>query len=272
MLYLFRRYTCKTMLAQERKNKIMDLVTTNKIVKVSELSELFHTTEVTIRRDLDELQAKKKLRRIHGGAIPITSASRSFSQEELSIRCPEEKKQIARCCIDFINDNDALLFDASTTSLELVRLLASGSKKNLTVVTNSFQAVDLLKDRADFHLFQIGGQVSRNMNSTFGALSALVLRNIRVDKCFIGTSGIDINFGYSDPILDDTTIKSEMLSASKQKFIIADHTKFNDSYIGKFADFTGTIDYLITDRLPRGIDREYIEANVNLIVAGEQNI
>lgn len=110
------------------------------------------------------------------------------------------------------------------------------------------------------------------MNSTFGTLSALVLRNIRVDKCFIGTSGIDINFGYSDPILEDTTIKSEMLSASKQKFVIADHTKFNDSYIGKFADFSGTIDYLITDHLPGGVDRDYIETNVNLIVAEEQDV
>lgn len=260
------------MLAQERKNKIIELVTTNKIVKVSELSELFHTTEVTIRRDLDELQSQKKLRRIHGGAIPVTSASRGFSQKELSVRCPEEKKMIARCCINFINDNDALLFDASTTALELIRLLAAGNKRNLTVVTNSFYAIELLKDRTDFHLFQIGGQVSRNMNSTFGTLSALVLRNIRVDKCFIGTSGIDINFGYSDPILEDTTIKSEMLSASKQKFVIADHTKFNDSYIGKFADFSGTIDYLITDHLPGGVDRDYIETNVNLIVAEEQDV
>lgn len=258
------------MLAQERRDKIIELVNTNKIVRVSDLSELFSTTEVTIRRDLDELQAQKKVCRIHGGAIPLKSTSKSLTQEELSIRCPSEKKMIAQCAYHFIEDNDAILLDASTTALELVHLIIEGPKKNLTIVTNSFKAIALLQSRCDMDLFHIGGQVRRDMDSTFGALADTLLKNIRVDKCFLGTTGIDIYFGYSDPNFNDSSIKKGMISAAKQKFIIADHTKFNDSYIGKFADFSGAIDYLITDRLPSGLDREYIEANVNLIIAEEE--
>lgn len=258
------------MLAQERRDRIIELVNTNKIVRVSDLSELFSTTDVTIRRDLDELQAQKKIRRIHGGAIPLKATSKSLTQEELSIRCPSEKKMVAQCAYHFIEDNDAILLDASTTALELVRLIIEGPKKNLTIVTNSFKAIALLQPRYDMDLFHIGGQVRRDMDSTFGALADTLLKNIRVDKCFLGTTGIDIYFGYSDPNFNDSSIKKGMISAAKQKFIIADHTKFNDSYIGKFADFSGSIDYLITDRLPSGLDREYIETNVNLIIAEEE--
>lgn len=258
------------MLAQERRDKIIELVNTNKIVRVSDLSELFCTTEVTIRRDLDELQAQKKICRIHGGAIPLKSASKSLTREELSIRCPAEKKMIAQCAYHFVEDNDAILLDASTTALELVHLLIDGAKKNLTIVTNSFKAISLLQTRLDMDLFHIGGQVKRDMDSTFGDLAETLLKNIRVDKCFLGTTGIDIDFGYSDPNFNDSSIKKQMIAAAKQKFIIADHTKFNDSYIGKFAEFSGSIDYLITDRLPSGLDREHIESNVNLIIAEEK--
>lgn len=259
------------MLAQERRDKITEMVNTNKIVKVSELSELFSTTEVTIRRDLDELQTQKKLRRIHGGAIPAKAASKNLTCEELSTRCPLEKKRIAQCAYNFIEDNDAVLVDASTTAMELVKLLAEGRKKNLTIVTNSFKAVSMLQSRPGISLFHIGGQVRSDMDSTFGPLAITLLKNIRVDKCFLGTTGIDIHFGYSDPNFNDSSIKKEMILCAKQKFIIADHTKFNDSYIGKFAEFTGSIDYLITDLLPAGLDREYIESHVNLILAEESS-
>ncbi|WP_343248660.1 DeoR/GlpR family DNA-binding transcription regulator [Diplocloster hominis] len=255
------------MLAQERKDRIIEIISKNKVAKVSELSHLLKATEATIRRDLDELQENKKIRRIHGGAILYKPAGKDMSDQELSVLCPEEKKLIAQKAYEFIDDNDAVIIDSSTTCLELIRLIASGNKKGLSVITNSFKAIFLLIDRQDIQLIHTGGQVKSRLQCAYGTIAVKMVDGIKVDKCFIGTSGIDPEYGYSDPNLDDCAIKEHMLNASKQKFVLADHTKFNESYIGKFADFCGTIDYLITDSLGGGIDREVLEANVNLILA-----
>lgn len=258
------------MLAQERQDKILQIAEKNKIVKVSELSQLMNATEATIRRDLDELQKKKKVLRIHGGAILSKSASRDMTENELSVRCLNAKRTIAKKAYEFIDDNDAIIIDSSTTCLELVKLLKEGGKKHLSVITNSFRIIPILNERPDFQVIHTGGQVKASLNSSYGSIAAKMLKEIKVDKCFIGTSGIDLEYGYSDPNLEDYSLKAQMLKTAKQKFVLADHTKFNDSYIGKFADFTGTIDYLITDFLPDSVDRERVEASVNLIVAEEK--
>lgn len=256
------------MLAEERKREIIDLVNKNKIMKVTDLSQILSATEATIRRDLDELQDKKKIRRIHGGAISIKPSSIPFLQKDLRTFCIEEKKMIAAKAYDFIDDNDSIILDASTTVLELAKEIARGDKKNLFIITNSFYVVSVLSEKKSIHVFHTGGEVSYNMNFSVGSTAENTLRNLRTDKCFVGTNGIDPQYGFSVPTFDDCAVKRCMIQASKQKFVLADHTKFDDSYIAKFANFTGEVDYLITDLFPANIDRSVYDANVNLLVVG----
>ncbi len=255
------------MLAQERQSKILELVQQNNIVKVSSLSQLFQTTETTIRRDLDELQKAKKIRRVHGGAVPVKNPNKDLTDDELSIICPDEKEKIAQAAISYIDDHDTLFLDSSSTVLQLARLLLISDKKELLIVTNSFHIVSLLHKRKDYHLIHTGGEVKRAMISSYGPVALKMLQNIKVDKSFLGTSGIDSSFGYSDPNLNDSALKEAALKASRLHFILADHTKFNESYIGKFADFKDTVDYLITDSIPKSIDLSVYEEAVNLVIA-----
>lgn len=255
------------MLAEERKRAIRDLVNSHGIVTVAELSKQLNTTEATIRRDLDDLEKQLKIRRVYGGAVSIKSTSRSLSNNELSTLCLAEKKQIAQRAYDFIEENDAILLDASTTVLELTKLIAEGDKRHLSILTNSFYAVDILKQKKDISVIHLGGQVNYSMNYAVGPITESMIRDIRVEKCFIGTNGIDESYGYSVPTFEDACVKKSMLKASKQKFVLADHTKFGDAYVGKFANFTGDINYLITDLLPNNIDIEVINASVKLIIA-----
>lgn len=258
------------MLAQERQDKILDIIQQNKIAKVSELSQLFHTTETTIRRDLDELQKLKKLRRVHGGAVPIKNQNKDMTDDELSILCPDEKKKIAREALSYIDDHDALFLDSSSTVFELARLLPFSGKRELVIVTNSFPIVSLLHKYRDFHLIHTGGEVKHTMASSYGSVALKMLQNIKVDKCFLGVMGIDSSFGYSDPNLNDAALKEAVLKASRLHFILADHTKFGEAYIGKFAEFKGTIDYLITNSFPASENSEAYEECVNLIAADEK--
>lgn len=255
------------MLAEERKTEIINLIAQKNIVKVVELSKLFNATEATIRRDLDELQKRKKLRRVHGGAVSLKPTSKILSDNELSALCMTEKKLIAQKAYEFIDDNDSVIFDASTTVLELAKLIATGNKKNLSIVTNSFNVVSVLSQKKDIHVLHVGGQVQYSMHYSIGSITENVLKNLRVDKCFLGTNGIDIEYGYSVPSFEDASTKKYMLKSSKQKFILADHTKFGATYMGNIVGFSGEIDYLITDSIPQTLNRDLYDSHVNLIIA-----
>ncbi len=260
------------MLAEERKNRIVEIVNKNKIMKVTDLSLMFNTTEATVRRDLEELQSQKKIRRVHGGAISIAPSSKPLYTEELSVLCTEEKKMIAKAAYEFVDDNDAIVLDSSTTVRELAKLIADGKKKNLYIVTNSFDAVALLARKKDVQIFHTGGQVEYHMNYCVGTLTQRTLSNLRVDKCFLGTNGIDVEYGYSVPTLEDAAVKTSMLKASKQHFILADHTKFNETFMGKFADFQTVIDYIITDTYLPCFEQESYKSNVEIIVASNDSV
>ena len=255
------------MLAEERKSRIIDAVNKSRVIKVADLSKMLGATEATVRRDLDELQKQKKIRRVHGGATALRPTSKAFFHNQLQVLCMEEKKAIARKAYEFIDDNDAIIFDASTTALELAKLIADGDRKDLSVITNSFLIVSVLANRLHVRVLHTGGQLVYGMNCAVGTLTENTLRNLKVDKCFLGTNGIDASYGYSVPTFEDAATKKCMLLASKQKFVLADHTKFGESYMGKFAEFQGEIDYLITDPQSNSINLEVFEANVNLVLA-----
>ena len=253
------------MLAEERKNRIMDLVNQNIVVKVVDLSRELQATEATIRRDLEELQNEKMVRRIHGGATLPNPTSKPMNRSQLMVICQKEKNAIAKKAYSFIRENDAVLLDSSTTVLELAKHIAEGELKNITIITNSFFVVPLLSQNKNVKVIHTGGQVSYDMDYSIGSLTRNMLAGIRVDKCFIGANGIDPSFGYSVPIMDDADVKKSMISASKQTFILADHTKFGECFMGRFSEFGGEVDYLITDQLPIGVDKEIYQANVNLL-------
>lgn len=254
------------MLAEERKDKIINIIEKNRIAKVAELSKLLNTTEATVRRDLEELQKQKKIQRVHGGAISVNNTNREFCYSELSTFCIEEKKRIAARAFEFVADNDALLMDASTTVFELASLLLYSGLKGLSIITNSFNLVSLLRS-SQIRVIHTGGQLSSSMNYAIGSVAEQMLNGLRVDKCFLGTNGIDPSYGYSVPSFEDASVKKCMLTASRQKFILADHTKFGESYMAKFANFTGDIDYLITDCLSAEIDPSAFDPNINLLLA-----
>lgn len=255
------------MLAEERKALILDLISLNKVVKVADLSKELRTTEATVRRDLEDLQKQRKVRRVHGGATSVNPTSKAFMKSQLVVLCIEEKKRIARKAYEFIDDGDALVFDASTTVLELAKLIVEGERTGLSIITDSFSMIPLLAPRQDLRVFHTGGRAMHGMDCAVGPIAENMLEAIKVDKCFVGTNGIDPAFGYSTPMLEDAAIKKCMLRAAKLNFVLADHTKFGESYMGKFANFTGTVDYLITDELQDRADLDVYASSVNLITA-----
>jgi len=253
------------MLAEERKARILEMLKRDIVIKVTDLSRELCATEATIRRDLDELQQKKMARRIHGGATLPRPAGKPLNRTQLMVLCKKEKAMIAKRAFEFIQESDAILLDSSTTVLELAKCIAESQMRDITVITNSFYAIPLLAGNKGIKVLHTGGAVSYDMDYSTGVVTRNMLSGIRVDKCFLGTNGIDPSFGYSVPTMDDADVKRSMIKAAKQSFILADHTKFAESFMGRFADFSGEVDYLITDQIPAGMDRKPYDSSVGLI-------
>ncbi len=256
------------MLAYKRKELIKEMVAKYRIVRVSDLSEQFHTSDVTIRRDLKELEEAGLLKRTHGGAIKVTNTAFDPSLVDLETTHVAEKMQIAQEAYRHIEDNDALFLDPSTTVSYLVTLLKNGDKKNITLVTNSFKVVMELVDHPEIEVIHTGGQLRNKLQSAVGPLATAALQNLKVDKAFIGCNGVDFDSGFTTTNLLEGQIKQMMIASANQTYLLADSNKFHQSFLSVVAPIDG-IDYWITDT---GIDREAVEnaeqAGVQLIVAG----
>ncbi|MCI8549573.1 MAG: DeoR/GlpR transcriptional regulator [Lachnospiraceae bacterium] len=255
------------MFSEERKEKILEILDRKKSVKVSELSKFLKISEVTVRKDLDELHGARKLCRTHGGALIL-----NHGQYELPWQGPEslrmeEKRRIARRAIQYVCDNEAIILDDSSTVLELAKLLAAGDYENLTVVTTAIPAVNVLLTNRKLNVVIAGGPIMKQTNAVLGSMAVRMFRSMRADKCFMGTDSIHRDGVYMAGSFPEMFIKQAMLEASRQNFVLADHTKFEKPSFLKVGGLTGHTDWLITDKRLDDFDYSIIEKRANLDIA-----
>jgi len=255
------------MISEKRKQTILEILKKTRVVQVNELSKLLGASEVTIRRDLQELEDRGFLKRTQGGALSNDNATFEPPMIELEKENVEQKQTIAKEAYEFISDNDAILLDSSSTVRQLAYLIKNGHKRNITVVTNSFKTIIDLLDAENIELIHIGGQVRKNIYSTVGPIGIKTLETLRVDKAFIGVNGIDIQSGFTTPNIFESEIKRAIITSAKQVFVLADSSKFNCISLSIICQIN-SIDYLITDNGILEKDyKEIRETGLKLIIA-----
>ncbi|QGP91957.1 Glucitol operon repressor [Neomoorella glycerini] len=234
------------MFASERKQKIIEILEHTPAVRVAELSELFQVSEVTIRRDLQELEAAGLLKRTHGGAVSITTASFEPTLIEKEEEHLEEKKAIARAALDLIADGDTILLDAGSTTLQLARLLKANKKQALTVVTNALNVAWELAFVEAIDLILTGGHLRHRTLSSVGPIADNTLLGLYVDKVFLATNSLDVERGLTTPNIYEAQTKQNMVKAGREVIVLADHSKFGRTSLGFVCPITA-IHRLITD-------------------------
>lgn len=261
-----QRHRGHHMFAKERQSKIEQLILERGSASVLRLSQMFNVSEVTIRKDLDELQKGNRVVRTHGGAVVKYQSRPDWCFQNLAVVCLEEKQQIARKALEFIEDGDSILMDGATTVRELAVLINSSELKNITIITNSIELAQTF-DREAIEVILVGGSLNPKLNTVTGPIAERNISYINVDKCFIGISGIDEAFGFSTDEFSDAAIKLNICRSSKQSFVLADHTKFSKRYLAKVFDLDGEANYIITDKKCPGIEYAAIEKKIQIIFA-----
>lgn len=201
-------------------------------------------SESTVRRDLKELEEAKLLKRTHGGAVSLISVNFEAAYPDKADRFLDEKLRIARKAVEMIQEGDAILLDAGTTTLQIAKELKNFS--NIKVITNSIMALNELKDCRNIEVSITGGMLRPDTMAFVGPMTERSLEMVRVDKAFLGTNGLDLEEGITTPNILEAATKRKMIAIAKQVILLADHSKIGKVSFCKVADVT-EIDHCIVD-------------------------
>jgi DeoR family fructose operon transcriptional repressor len=251
--------------AEERKQKILDVVDKKKKVTVLELSNLLNVSGSTVRTYLRELEQSKLLRRTHGGAISNSKASYELVPEDKKIKFLNEKISIAKKALTYIDDGDTIILDTSTTNLQLADMLED--KKNLTILTNDIIIASRLEEYSDFNIILIGGTLKKRFHCTAGTLGLGMISNMVIDKAFMASNALSVQKGASTPDISLAEIKKGMISISDRVIMLCDSSKIGKNSFMNFATFSD-FDTLITDKNISEETKEQLELiGLDVIIA-----
>jgi DeoR/GlpR family transcriptional regulator of sugar metabolism len=253
------------MLANQRREKIFELIQEDGSAKVINLAKIFKVTEVTIRQDLEKLEKDGLVIKEHGGAFlkDIKDQVQSFSlghKENI-----DKKELIAKKCIEFIENGDSIILDSGSTTTEIAKHLKGF--KNLTVITNALNIALLLGAEPGIELIVTGGEFKPPTLSLTGQKAADSFKGLNVQKLFLATAGISMKSGLTYPSISDLVVKKAMIEAADTTYLVADSTKIGKSAFASLGALS-LIDYIITDS---GIEEKHKEIfknnEIELIIA-----
>jgi DeoR/GlpR family transcriptional regulator of sugar metabolism len=211
---------------------------------VGELSQLLGVSEVTVRKDLDQLEAQGLLTRVRGGAV-VSGRGRleryfaAREQERL-----EEKRRIAQAAAALIESGQQIFLDASTTALQVAHLIKD--REDLIVVTNGLYTALELNFCAGITTIVVGGTMRHRSSSLVGSFDYNSLQRLRVDIGFFGARGVTARDGLMESDIEEAQLKQQMARASRVVVGIVDSSKFGATAFSAFA-LPQEIGRIITD-------------------------
>ncbi|MEG0743998.1 MAG: DeoR/GlpR family DNA-binding transcription regulator [Erysipelotrichaceae bacterium] len=252
------------MQASERRMKIFEILQLHNNVEINELATEFQVTTMTIRRDLMLFESKGLVTTTYGGAYLNKGATIEPSFMLKTTQNKEDKSRIALKAAAYIKDGDFIIIDCGTTTYELVKYLTN---KKLTVITNSLPVINYLKDYENITLIMAPGQYDDTSAGAIGSLTIHFYEQLKADKVFVSTQGLDVEYGLSVPGMIDRDVKKAILNAAKEKYLLVDHTKFNQTYLAAFAS-VDEFDFIISDQeAPSAIHDKIKNKAISYIIA-----
>jgi DeoR family transcriptional regulator, fructose operon transcriptional repressor len=214
------------MLALERKRLILEILSEQKSVGIEDLSNKMGVSEMTVRRDLQNLENAGLLTRTYGGAVNVPSryfAQPSFGDKEVVNHL--EKRAIGIAAGKLIQEGETIGLGSGTTCFQVACHL--NPDLNITVVTNAVNiGMELIK-YPNIQLFVTGGVLIPKSFALIDPFVEDVFQRIHINKLFLGTTGISLESGITTQHLLEASFYKAMIAASQEVIIVADHCKLN---------------------------------------------
>jgi DeoR family fructose operon transcriptional repressor len=194
-----------TLFAEERHAQILLLLQEKSKIRVTELCDIFSVSPATIRNDLRDLEKSGKLKRTHGGAIPMEKAAFEPTTMVKNVENIEIKQKLAAYAANLIEEGDTIALDAGTTMMELAKCLCD--RKSITVLTNDIRIAMYLEQNTKATILLIGGILRHGLDCTVGPIAISSISSLNVDKAFMGANAFSLEKGFTTPDINQAELK-----------------------------------------------------------------
>jgi DeoR/GlpR family transcriptional regulator of sugar metabolism len=208
--------------ADRRRQRILEEVAIDGRASIGTLAQSLHVSEMTIRRDLTELESTGAIARIHGGAVIPSGSSHEPPFGVRTRLNAAHKNAVAATVGTLLEDAVTLFLDGGSTGVAIAKTLVT---RNMTICTPSFRVADVLKSAGGIRLMMTGGLMRPREHSLVGPPAIATIGNHRFDWYVMTVSGIDLHAGCTEWNLDDAAVKQAALESARTIMVAADSTK-----------------------------------------------
>lgn len=213
------------LLVEERRRKILEVLDRSERVTVQELVRQFAVSAVTIRKDLDALTDAGAIVRSHGGALkPLGPTDVAVDPEEILHH--EEKVRVGAAAAALVQNDETIILDSGTTTLEVARQLASRKLRSVTVITNGLNIAMELARLSHIRLIMLGGLVRHVSCSVVGPHAEQMVNGLNADRLFLGVDGFDLHIGLMTPDVLEAQLNAMLIRVAREVNVVTDSTKF----------------------------------------------
>jgi len=234
------------MISEFRKELILNLLNEDGVLYTHEIMKKCNVSEITIRRDLTELEAKGLLIRTHGGAVKSKVTDMLFTYDLKINQNRHKKEMICQMASQYIEEGDVIFIDCGTTLSLIIPHITKFNK--LTVITTSLPVISELIKYPNIRLSLIGGEIDVERQAIYGSVAENNIKMYHANKAFIGADGISLKKGLSSYDEKEGFITLQMMENSDEVFLLCDSSKIEKNSFVIYASIT-SIHHLITDDL-----------------------
>jgi DeoR/GlpR family transcriptional regulator of sugar metabolism len=213
------------MLTSQRKSLLLDMLRREGQVIAKRAAEEFSLSEDTIRRDLREMAAEGLLRRVHGGAMPITPDLPDFSARQTI--SSDVKRRLGTAAARLVKPGQMIFLDGGTSTAEIARALPRDF--TFTVATHSPTIAAELERHPTAEVILIGGRLYKHSMVAVGAAAMSQISLIRPDIFFLGVTAIHPSQGLSTGDMEEAAIKRHIASRAAETFVLVTEEKLDAS-------------------------------------------
>ncbi|GGL51138.1 DeoR/GlpR family DNA-binding transcription regulator [Planomonospora parontospora] len=227
----------------DRLRAIMTALRTSDSVSVAELALEHAVSEMTIRRDLDELAQQGVVRRVRGGAVSLLLRGEEPPFAVREREAAEVKRRVAAEVASLLSDGEAVLLDSGTTALEVARAIRD---RRMTVLPLSLQSAHELGTAPRIRLVLPGGEVRPGELDLTGPLTEGAIRSLRFDTAVIGCCGLSAEHGLTAHDLSEAAVKQAAIASARRVVVATDSSKFTRTAFGAVCPLDH-LDLVVTD-------------------------
>lgn len=245
----------------ERQNRILEILGKDNRTSVNDLSERLDVSAVTIRQDLNFLEAEGLLRRIHGGAVLKDG-------DDLDNRLAknyEKKLRIARKLASLVNEGETILIESGSANVLLARELVR--IKQVTIMTTNVYIARQFRKNAQANVVILGGIYQHDSETLVGKITKTCLDQVHIRKAFIGIDGYSTADGFTLRDLFRAEISSHIIRKASDVFIVSDSSKFGCTALTNICHLSDIQHIATDDDLNPAFREEFNRAGIDLILA-----